>query len=149
MPSFCPTSLPAATSSSVSLALPLSFAFFGMRVTCPSPGPLTKVSLALFHLQASSGTYRCVRMWIGSDAQSLFTLRRVASCTRETLSARTKERMESSYIDTVEKGYTGGRFLWLDLNDILDRIPDGEDEVTCSMYQYLDFTAALVHTAHP
>lgn len=90
MPSFCPTSLPAATSSPVSLALPLSFAFFGMRVTCPSPGPLTKLSLALFHLQASSGTYRCVRMWIGSDAQSLFTLRRVASCTKGDIVSKDK-----------------------------------------------------------
>jgi len=30
------------------------------RVTCPGPGPRINVSLALFHLHASRGTYKCV-----------------------------------------------------------------------------------------
>lgn len=54
-------------------------------------------------------------MWIGSEAQSLFTLRSVASCTRERPSASTKGHRESPYIDAVEKGYSSERLVWLDL----------------------------------
>ena len=44
------------------LALPLPlYGVFGVRVAWPSPGPRVNVSLALFHLHASRGIYRCVR----------------------------------------------------------------------------------------
>lgn len=59
----CPFSISAESSvrsmrfGVTSLSRPLRFpGFFGASVTCPSPGPRMSVSLALFHLHASSGT---------------------------------------------------------------------------------------------